>query len=67
MRRQDPSLGGSIRRLRLQRGLKQSDYPTIPARTIGRIERGEVENPRLDTLQRIASRLEVAVDDLGSF
>lgn len=67
LRRQDPSLGGSIRRLRLQKELTQSDFPEIPPRTIGRIERGEVENPRQDTLDRIASRLGVAVEELDSF
>lgn len=67
LRRQDPSLGGSIRRLRLQKGLKQSDFSDIPARTIGRIERGIVENPHEDTLARIASSLGVAVDDLDTY
>lgn len=67
MRRHDPSLGGSIRRLRLQKGLSQSDFPDVPPRTIGRIERGEVQNPRVDTLEQIASILEVDVDELRSF
>ncbi len=65
--KQDSSLGGSIRRLRLQKALKQSDFPDIPPRTIGRIERGEVENPRNETLEQIAARLGVHVEELGSF
>lgn len=63
----DDSLGGSIRRLRLQRGLKQADFPGLLPRTIGRIERGEVETPQPATLQRIASHLGVTVDELSTY
>jgi hypothetical protein len=63
----DPSLGGAIRRLRLQRGLNQGDFAPIPSRTIARIERGEVARPRGATLKGIANRLNVAVDSLGSY
>jgi len=63
----DESLGGSIRRLRLQRGLTQSDFPGITQKTIGRIERGDVQEPHPATLQKIASHLDVTVDDLYTF
>lgn len=63
----DPSLGGAIRRLRLQRGLSQRDFAPVPVRTIARIERGEVSKPHSATLKRIADRLSVAVDALASY
>lgn len=66
-REQDTSLGGSIRRLRLQKGLKQSDFPGVRSKAIGRIERGEVTEPRADTLTHIASRLGVTVEELDSY
>lgn len=62
----DDSLGGSIRRLRLQKGLTQSDFG-LPLKTIARIERGEVKRPQNTTLRRIASRLKVSVEALGTY
>jgi len=35
LREEDKSLGGAIRRLRLQKGLRQSDFPGISAKEIG--------------------------------
>ena len=63
----DQSLGGSIRRLRVQSGLTQHDFAPLPARTIGRVERGDVSDPRGATLKAIAKRLNVAVESLGSY
>jgi hypothetical protein len=62
----DDSLGGSIRRLRLQRGLLQTDLG-LPVKTIARIERGEVTRPHTATLRRIAGRLRVPLEKLGSY
>jgi transcriptional regulator with XRE-family HTH domain len=53
--------GQLIRNLRIQKGMTQEDLAAktrISARTIQRIENGEVE-PRVFTLQTIASALEV--------
>lgn len=62
----DKSLGGSIRRLRLQKGLSRADF-SLPSRTLARIERGEVETPREETLRKIARRLDVSLESLGSY
>lgn len=63
----DTSIGGCIRRLRIQRGLRQSDFAGISMKEIGRIERGEVESPHRGTLQVIAERLGVTVEELASY
>lgn len=63
---QDDSLGGSLRRLRLQKGLTQGDFSTVPPRTIRRIEKGETV-PRRGTLERIAERLGVGVEEIGGY
>jgi len=62
----DNSLGGSIRRLRLQKGLTQSDFG-VPLKTIARIELGEVQKPQVATLRRIAKRLGVSMESLGTY
>jgi hypothetical protein len=63
----DHSLGGSIRRLRLQRGLRQTDFPGITEKTIARIERNEIAHPRRGTLACIAARLGTKVEDLNTY
>lgn len=63
----DNSIGGSVRRLRVLRGFKQSDFPGISVKEIGRIERGEVKAPHAGTLQRIASRFGVSVEELRTY
>jgi len=64
---QDQSIGGSIRRLRLQKGLRQSDFPGVTAKEIARIELGKVKRPHRETLERIANRTGVPVDQLESY
>ncbi len=64
---QDMSLGGSLRRLRLQRGLTQHDFPGVTAKTIARIERGAVAKPHAATLAIIVKRLDVVVADLATY
>jgi len=62
------SLGASIRRLRLQRRLRQTDFrPSLGARELGRIERGEIRRPHASTLSTIATRLGVSVHELADF
>ncbi|CAA9336164.1 MAG: hypothetical protein AVDCRST_MAG89-2389 [uncultured Gemmatimonadetes bacterium] len=63
----DDDVGGSVRRLRNLRGLKQSDFPGISVKEIGRIERGEVKAPHRATLDRIASVFGVSVEDLRTY
>lgn len=63
----DPSFGGCLRRLRLQKGVGRNDFPGIDAKTIARIERGQVEKPHEDTLKAIAQRLSVDVDEIATY
>ncbi len=65
--KQDTSFGGALRRLRLSRGLSRSDFQPLAAKTIARIERGEVEEPHGDTLTAIAKRLGVRPDKIKSY
>ncbi len=60
----DDSLGGSIRRLRLARGVARDEFPGITEKTVARIERGDVDRPQVATLAGIAQRLGVTVDEL---
>ncbi len=63
----DSSLGGAVRRLRLERGLSRSDFAPLDQKTIARIERGEVQAPHGDTLDLIARRLGVDPASLESY
>ncbi len=63
----DRSLGGALRRLRLQKGVRQSDFPGVTAKEIARIERGEVKRPHRHTLAAIANRLGVATEDISTY
>jgi transcriptional regulator with XRE-family HTH domain len=59
-------VGERVRALREERGLLQRQLATaagLPARTVGRLERGEAD-ARLSTLAKIASALKVDVKDL---
>lgn len=64
-RKFDDTFGGSIRRLREQKGLNQDQIPGVSAKTVGRIERNEVENPRDETLEKLADAFDVERDRLG--
>ncbi|MFO0967325.1 MAG: helix-turn-helix transcriptional regulator [Gemmataceae bacterium] len=66
-REEDRSFGACLRRLRIQKGLRQSDFNSIPAKTIARIERGEVGKPHRDTLQKIANCLNVDPQEIETF
>jgi hypothetical protein len=63
---QDESLGGSLRRLRLQRGLRLADFGPWE-KAVARIERGEVSSPRTRTLNAIADRLRVPPEQIREF
>jgi transcriptional regulator with XRE-family HTH domain len=60
----DRSLGGALRRLRLQKGLRQSDFPNLTAKETARIERGEVKKLHQRTLAAIAKRIGVSADEI---
>jgi hypothetical protein len=64
---QDHSFGGSLKRLRLQKGLGRADFGGISAKEVARIERGQIKRPHPATLETIAAKLGVAVETLGSF
>jgi hypothetical protein len=63
----DKSLGASLRRLRLQKGVARSDFPGIADKTIARLERNEIVKPHDRTLAAIARKLDVPVEDLGTY
>ena len=63
----DRSFGASLRRLRLQRQLKRTDFPGIASKTIARIERSEVEKPHGRTLEMIAKRLGVGAEQIENY
>lgn len=64
----DDSFGGALRRLRLQKGLKQSDFsPEISLKEVGRIERGEVDTIHDSTLESLARRLGVAPEEIETY
>jgi transcriptional regulator with XRE-family HTH domain len=59
-------VGLHIKQLREQRGWYQSDLANaagLPVRTVGRIERGDVD-VRLSTLTKIAKALKTSIKDL---
>jgi hypothetical protein len=60
-------LGPALRRLRIQRGLLQSNFGPVPAKTIARIERGEIRKPQRRTLEAIARRLGVSPQEIDTF
>jgi hypothetical protein len=66
-RAQERTLGASIRRLRMQRGVLQKDFHPLTARTIARIESNEVEMPHGKTLSKIAKRLGVEPDEIITY
>ena len=66
-RSEEKGFGPSLRRLRLQRQLNQTDFDPISAKTIARLERGEILKPRRDTLNVIAAKLGVEPDEVDTF
>jgi DNA-binding Xre family transcriptional regulator len=65
--RTDKSFGACLKRLRLQKGLLQSDFGEIDEKVIGRIERGEVSRPRDSTLDKIAETLGVRPEEIVNY
>ncbi|HKY37636.1 MAG TPA: helix-turn-helix transcriptional regulator [Polyangiaceae bacterium] len=63
----DETFGGSLRRLRLTRGVSREGFKGIAAKTIARIERGDVKKPRGRTLEQIAKVLGVKPEEIETF
>jgi len=61
------SFGASLRRLRLQKRLKRSDFSPLAAKTVARIERNEIAKPHGKSLEILARRLGVAVDEIETY
>lgn len=64
---EDQTFGAALRRLRIQRGVGRDEFAGVASKTIARIERGEVEKPHAETLQKIADRLGVSVDEIDDY
>lgn len=65
--RTDDTFGGALRRLRLQRGLKRSDFSPMSEKEIARIERGQVKRPQRETIRVLADRLGVRPKEIAAF
>lgn len=64
----DDSFGGALRRLRLEKGLTQSDFePELTARQIRRLETGETQQPRPETRKVLAEKLGVSPDEIDTY
>lgn len=64
----DDSFGGALRRLRLQKGLKQTDFlPKLSTKEVGRIERGEVKTVHKKTLETLAQYLSVIPEEIETY
>jgi hypothetical protein len=65
--KEERGLGPALRRLRLQRGLRQTDFGHVPAKTMARIERGEIAKPQERTLRAIAKKLGLAPQEIEMY
>jgi hypothetical protein len=66
-RSHDKSFGAALRRLRLLRGLRQSDFFPIDEREIRRLEGNEVRQPQEDTRRILAKRLNVPFEEISTY
>jgi hypothetical protein len=65
--RTDKTLAACLRRLRLQKGFLQSDFPDVDEKVIGRIEQEKVKKPHATTLKKIAKTLGVEPEDIMNY
>ena len=65
-RAEDQTFGGSLRRLRLQRGLRRSELG-ISEKEVARLERGEIGKPHEGTLAILAKHLGVRTNEIHGF
>lgn len=69
-RESDSSFGAALRRLRKQRGLRREDFaPLLSAKTVARIERGEVlpDALRDSTWEILSQKLGVKPEEIETF
>jgi hypothetical protein len=66
-RQEDKGFGPSLRRLRIQRRLTRNDFPGVAAKTIARIERGEIEKPHGRTLSVLAKTLALDPEEIETY
>ena len=67
MSKEISTIGKNIKKLRKQKGLSQdrlSKLANISYNTVIKLESGNITNPSIDTLQKLARALNVGVDDL---
>jgi len=60
----EKSFGTSLRRLRIQRRLRRSDFAPLAEKSIARIERNEIGKPHGQSLKIIAQRLGIHVEQI---
>ena len=67
-RQWERTIGASLRRLSKQRGLRREDFePNVTAKTIARTEHGLVQRIQMATLNSIADRLRVNIDEIETY
>lgn len=66
-RKIDNSFGACLRRLRIQKKIRQSDFPGVSSKTIERIEANSVKRIQTRTKNAIAATLGVPWEDIQSF
>lgn len=63
----EKGFGPSLRRLRLLRGLSPRHFPGVSAKTLERIESGELKSPPQATLDRLAKALDVPATEIANY
>ena len=66
-RAEEKGFGASLRRLRLQRGLRREDFAPLSPKTIARIEQGRVRNLHAKTQATIAMTLGVQPEEIETY
>ena len=67
MSREISQIGKNLKKLRKQKGLSQdrlSKLADVSYNTVIKLESGGINNPTIETLQKLAKALEVSVDNL---
>lgn len=65
--REQSKIGGNIRKFRNKLGLSQdalSKKTDLAFHTIAKIESGSTQDPRIETVKKLAKALNVSLDDL---
>lgn len=67
-RQSERSFGAAVRRLRHQRGLRREDFaPEVAAKTVARIEQGQVRRIQKKTLAALAKHLRVRPEEIADY